>query len=148
MDVPMSSLSRPRFVNWAMIIALGVTVIGAVNLSLFVPQMKAYLGAQGIPVEEIGNGMLYGSAMGSMVLVAIFCFFIARGSNVARWIWTVFAAYGAVSAVGNLGMIFQISLVYAIVAIALQLMFIAATVLLFMPESGAWFKATKLARKT
>lgn len=146
MSTSLPSLPRPRLVNLSMMLALFSALAGAASLFMVMPKMMENLGEQGLPVDELGSGILYGGAIGGVVMVAIFCFFIARGSNVARWVWALFAAYGAVSAPGSIATALNISTLFAGVGIVLQLLSIASTVLLFMPESGAWFKAVKLAR--
>ncbi len=139
-------LPRPRPVKWALWLALATSLVGVLNLFLFMPSLLAYFQAQGLPAESLNSGILYGSALVSLGLTVLFCFFMARGNNVVRWIWMVFAAYGLLSGLGNVGMAFAISLVFGILALGLQLATLSSVVLLFLPVSSGWFKAVKQAR--
>jgi len=141
-----SPTSRPRFVNAAMLIAVAVSLAGVVNMFLFMPSLMAYMQAQGLQAEALSSGVMYGAAIGSAVLTVVFCFFIARASNVARWIWAVFTAYGALSALGSISATFAISVLFGVVGMVLQMLAVASVVLLFMPVSNAWFKTVKQAK--
>ena len=146
MSFPSSALPRPRLVNVALSIALCMSAAGGVMMFFYLPSLTAYIQAQGLPTEALSQGIMMGGAAAAVLFTAVMCFFIARGSNVVRWIWAVFAAYGLVSAVGGMGMTFSISILFGVLGITLQVLSITSAVLLFMPVSSAWFKAVKLAK--
>lgn len=138
-------LPRPRPVKWALWLALASSLAGALSFFLFLPDVLTYLQAQGLPAESLNAGILYGSTLVSLGLTVLLCFLMARGNNVVRWIWTVFATYGLLSGLGNVGMAFAISPVFGILGLGLQLATLASVVLLFLPVSSGWFKAVKQA---
>jgi hypothetical protein len=146
MSISATTLPRPRLVNAAILIALVVSLAGVVVLFWFMPNLIAHMKAQGLPIEELQSGVMYGGAIGGVLLTAVLCFFIARGNNVVRWVWAVFTAYGLVSAIGGIGTTFSISPLFGIIGLALQLLAMTSVVLLFMPVSTAWFNTVKHAR--
>ena len=146
MSFPATALPRPRLVNVAVSIALCMSVAGVAMMFFFLPSLIAYMQAQGLPAEALSQGIMLGSAAAGLLFTAVMCFFIARGNNVVRWIWSAFAAYGLISAIGGMGMAFGISTLYGVLGISLQVLSITSVVLLFMPVSSAWFKAVKLAK--
>jgi hypothetical protein len=142
-----TALPRPRLVNVAILIALGISLAGVVSLFLFMPSLIAHMQAQGLPTEGFNNGLMYGGSIAGVLFTAVICFFISRGNNAVRWVWAVFTAYGLVSAIGGMGMTFSISTTFGLIGITLQLLAITSAVLLFVPVSTAWFRAVKQASR-
>ena len=74
----------------------------------------------------------------SVGLYALMAFFISRGANWARIVYTVLAALSVLGGVFGLGSQPLLLMVLSLVSLLLT---IAAVVLLFKSESSAWFKA-------
>jgi hypothetical protein len=134
--------TRPWSVNGAILIALAVSVIGSGALLLFWPDVTEHLQQQGM-LADLDDGFVYAGIVGGVILVAVLCFFLGRGSDVARWSWALLTAYGVVAALGSAELVLASAPLYGLIGAALQLLAIVSVVLLFLPGSAAWFKAMK-----
>ena len=140
-------IPRPRIVNLSLIVTLSASLLGFVNFFFYLPALMAHLKAQGLPAEALSSGMMIGGGIFGVALTGVACFFIARGSNTARWIWACFSIYGVLSALSNIRMAISVSPVLGPLGITITLVSTACVVMLFLPEASAWFRAIKQTTK-
>lgn len=98
---------------------------------------------------QSGSGLSEGAARGSVIgglvfgfvisvaLTALFAYFIGKGANWARIVYTVLGVIGILFSVSTLGGQPALLLILAVVGLVLT---IAIIFLLFRPESNAYFK--------
>ncbi|HEX8611437.1 MAG TPA: hypothetical protein VF800_09140 [Telluria sp.] len=143
---PVALAPRPRTISLAIVLclfnSLGGTVLGLIYMSDVLATQNVAMG------EGFMKYVVYGSLVAAIILVLVLMHFIARASNVARWIWTVMAVIGFLNAYTALKTAFVISPVYGTLATISQLIALAATILLFVPASSQWMREAAQARLT
>ncbi|NHZ87841.1 hypothetical protein F2P45_02165 [Massilia sp. CCM 8733] len=141
---PVAIPPRPRTISLALALFVLNALLGMVLTVLYLPDVFATQNA------VLGEGMMknlaYGGIAFGIILMVIMLYYIARGSNVARWIWTAMAVLGFLNAYAALKMAFVISPTYGALLSLSQLLSLAGTILLFVPASSAWIRAVTLAR--
>ncbi|RSZ59652.1 hypothetical protein HF313_12940 [Massilia atriviolacea] len=130
-------------------VAVGLLLLNAVaGMVLGVIYMPEVLATQNVP---LGDGwmknVVYGGIAFGIVLMLVLMYFIARGSNVARWIWLVMSVIGFLNAYSAVKTAFVISPLYGTLATISQLIALAGTILLFVPASNQWMRAVAQARR-
>lgn len=146
MDLTSLRAQRPNTVTLAVALAIAVTVIGGINSYFFTQTSMAEFQAQGLDMESSGM-MLVLSALAGLALMALLAFFILRGGNIARWIYTVFSVIGVLSSLLNFSIMLSIAPISGAIAIVSQLVVVGTIVLLFLPKSAQWFEQIKQAKQ-
>jgi hypothetical protein len=128
---------------WANI-ALGIisALVTFVMLdSIIDEQLDAAGVSENISADTVRSTAIVAAIFGLVIsvgLYALMAFFISRGANWARIVYTVLAALSVLGGVFGLGSQPLLLMVLSLVSLLLT---IAAVVLLFKSESSAWFKA-------
>ena len=121
---------RLFFVN----LALGL-VGYFVNYDAAMAQLEADPGTAAL---GMGGGFMIGSYLVGLAINLLLWYFTARrGSNVARWIFTVLMGIGLVFSIPSL-FVMGLSLITVTTIVGL-LITLVLIVLLFRPDSSAWF---------
>ncbi|MFB9243571.1 hypothetical protein IV454_28220 [Massilia antarctica] len=137
--------ARPRTVTLGMALCVLSSLAGMVISLIYMPDVLA---AQSV---SLGTGWVKNTVYGSLVvgalLLILLMYFIARASNVARWIWLVVAVFGFLNSINAFKTAFVVSALYGSLAVLTQLIVLAGTILLFVPASNQWMRDTALARR-
>lgn len=142
---PLPIPPRPRTVSLALVLFVLNVVLGMILTVIYLPDMLA---TQSITLGDgFAKNAAYGGIAFGIVLTLVLMYFIARGSNVARWIWVVMAVIGFLNAYSALKTAFVISPVYGALATISQLLALAGTILLFVPASNRWMREVAQARR-
>lgn len=135
---------RPRTVLAALALFVLNAITGTVLTTVYLPDLlevqSALLG------ESMMTAILVGGMAVGLLLVAAILYFVWRGSNAARWTWTVMTIIGLFNAFSAVKMAYGISPLYGGLLVASQLVSLGATILLFVPASARWFRQISLDR--
>ncbi|NHZ34157.1 hypothetical protein [Massilia rubra] len=140
---PVAIPPRPRTISLAVALFLLNAVLGMILTVIYLPDMFAMQNA--LLGEGLMKKLAFGGLVFGIVLMLVVLYFIARGSNVARWIWTAIAVFGFLNAYTTLRMAFAISSAYGALTTFSQLVSLAGTILLFLPVSNQWIRQVRLA---
>jgi hypothetical protein len=124
---------------------LASLALSVVNFVLGYDAMLAELDRQpGMRQLDLGAEIAVGTMVISLAIYLLLWFFIARkASVVAKWILTIFTAFGVVAQVYRVATVGFAIDVNAVLGIAYYALAIAAVVYLFKPDAEAWFKGEK-----
>ena len=138
-----TEIARPAVLNKGLMICAGVAAVGFIASFFTTSMVKSHLAAQGMPPEVVaaaGGGMTMVMAFIGLALNLLCLYFIAKGKNVARIIWLVLVVLSVLSVLISVAMIFQISVVLALLMLVFQLATLAGTVMMWLKPSSDWFK--------
>lgn len=127
---------------WAGVgVGLVSTVLAFMNLDTYVDQaVESTASSVEISRDVAQTSVVVGiviSAIISVGLAALFAYFIGKGANWARIVYTVLGVVGLLFSLPGLGNQPGFNLVLSLVGMVLT---VASIVLLFRPESNAFFK--------
>lgn len=143
--LPLPLPPRPRSISQALALFLFNVVLGLVLTLVYLPDMLA---TQNVLMGEgIMKNLAYGGLVFGMAVVLLLVYFIARGSNVARWIWLAMAVLGFLNAYTAVKTAFVVSPLYGTLATLSQLAALIGTILLFVPASNRWMREAAQARR-
>ncbi len=129
------SIARFEQLYWASVI------IGLVNTALNWTTANATLAAN--PVTANYTWMLpVGQAISLGIAVLLWFFIVRRPSVVAKWVQVVFAAIGAIGLLYVLSMLAMGRTAFGmsqVVGIVINILYVAAAVMLFKPDAKLWF---------
>ncbi len=141
---PPASVKTAVTLIWASV-ALGV--ISSIVTFVFLDDLAESAGTGGVDQDSARLGVIIGAVVGLIVSVAIaalFAYFISKGANWARIIYTVLIVLGiAFNLYGLLGAQLAISIVISVVSLALS---IAILFFLYRPDSNRYFTADQTSR--
>lgn len=124
---------------WASV-ALGV--ISSIVTFVFLDDIVDTAGTGGVDSDAARIGVIIGAVIGlvvSVALAALFAYFISKGANWARIVYTVILGLGiAFNLFGLLGAQLAIVIVITVVSLALS---VAILFFLYRPDSNRYFKA-------
>ncbi|MDQ1817368.1 hypothetical protein RBA41_29085 [Massilia sp. CCM 9210] len=136
---------RPLTATVGLALCVLASLAGMVISLIFMPDVLA---AQSV---SLGTGLMknlvYGSLIVGTFVVMLLMYFIARASNVARWIWLVLAIIGFFNSINAFKTAFVVSTLYGSLAVITQLIVLAGTILLFVPATNQWVRDTAQARR-
>lgn len=143
MPAPTSVLNAVTLI-WAGVgVGLVSTVLTFMNLDTFVDQAIESVGSTiELSRDDARRSVVVGvvvSALVSVGLAALFAFFISRGAGWARIVYSVLGVVGLLFSLGSLSDQPGVNLVLSLVGMVLT---VASIVLLFRPESNAYFRAS------
>ena len=125
---------------------LGAWIIGLINTALnwnnAVEQMNANPSVAQLGSSFASIMMIGGIAIGAVITLVLWYFVAKRGSTVAKWIVTVFFAFGLLSFLYGLllgRVAFGVTIAVTILTLVLQGIAVA---MLFRPDTKAWFGET------
>ena len=137
-----TAIERPAVLNKGLMICAGAAAIGFLSSFFTKGITNDYMVAQGLPAEAVAasGGMTNVMVFVALALNLLCLFFIAKGKNVARIIWLVLVVLSVLSVLISVAMIFQISVVLALLMLVFQLATLAGTVMMWLQPSSDWFK--------
>jgi hypothetical protein len=126
---------RPKSIqNFARLMVLSI-LIGLVNTALTWDDSMAEAASAGL-----GSGFVIGVQLGTLAVILLLLWFIVqKGSNVARWIYTVLCALGLIMSVPALLQAGGQDPLQVIMLVTQSAITILSVWLLFRPDSNAWF---------
>ncbi len=143
---------RPRPVDLAVKliwVGIALSILGAIitfaTLDTIVDQALEDSGASGVGADAARTGAVVGAVIGLLIsvgLYAVLAIFIGKRHNWARIVYTVLVALAIVLSVfGFLGTPQPLALM--VLSLVQLLLSVAVLVLLWRPESNAWFSAPR-----
>ena len=140
---------RPKSVDLAIkliYVGVAVSIVSAVVQFLFLDdlvdqQLDATGGAAAGSEDLVRTGAIIGLVIGLVIGVGIavlFAYFIGKGANWARVVYTILSVLGLLFSLFGLFSLPVVPLLLGLVGIVLT---VAVLVLLYRPDSNAWFAA-------
>lgn len=129
------SIARFEHFYWASV------AIGLLNTALNWTASKAQFAANPVLADKTWILPVM-QLVGLLIAVLLWFFIVRRPSAVAKWIQVVFAAIGAF---GILSVLFAVAMgrmplgLQVVLGLVANILYIAASVMLFKPDAKAWF---------
>jgi hypothetical protein len=136
-------MDRPKSIVQFERLYLGAWLLGLLNTILNWGRITnaARASAGGVQIDEgFASNMMIASLMGGAIITVLLWYFVARrGSDIAKWIVTIFFGIGLVSflwgiAAGTVGV--GVPVAISVAALVVQGLAVA---MLFRPDARAWF---------
>ncbi|MDM5180598.1 hypothetical protein PO883_25790 [Massilia sp. DJPM01] len=143
--VAMALPPRPVAATLGLALCVAASLAGMVLSVIYMPEVLA---AQSVSLASgLMTNFVYASLVIGTLIMLLLMYFIARASNVARWIWLVLVVIGFINSLNAFKTAFVVSTLYGSLSLTSQFIVLAGTVLLFVPASNRWLRDTALARR-
>ncbi|MES2755395.1 MAG: hypothetical protein V4659_12100 [Pseudomonadota bacterium] len=131
---------RPKSIVQFEYIYWGIIALGLLSTALSWNDMLASVQIQRM-MAQVGSASVYGTVViGLLIQLALWYFIARRGSVVAKWIFVlVTVAFGIVGTLWSFATVGAPNPLIAVVGVATVILEIIAIVLLFRPDTPAWF---------
>ena len=143
-----TSIPRPASLNKGLMITIVLAAVGYLNSFFAQSSMKEVMLRQGLPPEAVAQsgGMGVGMLIFSLLITGTLLFYIAKGFNVARVIWTVLGVLGVLMSVFSIGLLFSVSTFVGLLAVVGMVGNLIGIVFMWMRDSSQWFAQMKADR--